>query len=117
MINDIPQWADAQISCKLPDVRAIGENTTVEFKKQFPDQAHELGKELAAFGTSGGGILYIGINNNGDLIGIDAQDANSRDSIAERAKSIILTVRPSLRADILFAVENNTPVLAILIPT
>jgi predicted HTH transcriptional regulator len=70
MAINFPQWADPKLSAELPSVRAAGESPTVEFKEQFPDQAHRLAQELAALGTSGGGILYIGISDNGDLVGI-----------------------------------------------
>ena len=116
MTQRIPQWAEAQLSDKLPGIREAGESSTVEFKEQFPEQARKLAQELAALGTSGGGILYIGINDNGDLVGIDVRDGDGRDALVERAQGTISTVRPNLRADILFAVENDTPVLAIRIP-
>ena len=116
MVHNIPQWVDAQLSADLPSVREMGETSTVEFKERFPDQAHKLAQELAALGTSGGGILYIGINDNGDLVGIDAQDGDSRDELFERAQGIISTLRPDLRAEILFAIENDKTVLAINIP-
>ena len=117
MVHSIPQWADTQLSDNLPSVREIGETSTVEFKERFPEQAHKLAQELAALGTSGGGILYIGINDNGDLVSIDAQDGDGRDDLFERAQGIISTLRPDLRADILFAVENDKTVLAIRIPS
>ena len=116
MANSIPQWADTQLSANLPSVRDTGENSKVEFKEQFPDQAHRLAKELAAFGTSDGGVLYIGIKDNGDLLGIDALDGDSRDKAVERAHGIISTIKPDLLAKILFAVENDKPVLAISVP-
>jgi ATP-dependent DNA helicase RecG len=117
MSNEVPLWANPQLSIDLPEVRATGESNTVEFKERIPDQAHKLAKELAAFGTSGGGVLYIGINDNGELVGIVAADGDSRDDFVERAQGIISTVKPSLHAEILFAVENATPVLAIRIPS
>jgi ATP-dependent DNA helicase RecG len=116
MANSVPQWADNQLSENLPNIRATGEGPTVEFKQEFPEQAHRLAQELAALGTSGSGVLYIGINDNGDLVGIDASDGEDRDAAVERAQGIISTIRPQLRADILFAVENGKPVLAIRIP-
>jgi predicted HTH transcriptional regulator len=58
-------------------------------------------------------VLYVGINDNCEVIGVDASDGEQRDALVERAQGILLTVRPSLRADILFAVEERTPVLAI----
>jgi predicted HTH transcriptional regulator len=116
MANNIPQWADAELSNQLPNIRPAGETPIVEFKERFPDQAHRLAQEFAALATSGGGIVYIGINDNGDLVGIEASDGDARDNLIERAQGILSTIRPNVRADILFAVENATAVLAIRIP-
>ena len=58
-------------------------------------------------GTSHGGHLFVGINDNGDLVGVDAANGDARDDLVERAQGIINTVRPSLRAEILFAVEDE----------
>ncbi|HEV3260156.1 MAG TPA: ATP-binding protein [Gemmataceae bacterium] len=116
MANGIPKWTDAQLSTDLPNVRAAGESPTVEFKERFPDQAHRLAQELAALGTSGGGVLYIGINDNGDLVGVQVPDGNTRDDLVERVQGTMGTIRPNLRADILFAIEDDTPVLAIRVP-
>lgn len=116
MANTLPLWADAELSAGLPDVRAKGESETIEFKEQFPQQAHRLSQELAALGTFGGGTLYIGISDNGDLVGIDAVDGDSRDDIVERVHGTISTIKPNLRADIKFAVENGVPVLVVEVP-
>ena len=116
MADNIPQWADAELSDELPELRAAGESSTVEFKERFPDQAHRLAQELAALGTSGGGLLLIGINDNGDLVGVNAPDGDARDDVVGRAQGVVSSIRPTLNVDIVFAVENGTPVLAIRVP-
>src|SRR4051812_13462080 len=113
MANSIPQWADVELSTQLSSIRAAGEGPTVEFKEQFPEQAHRLAQELAALGTSGGGALFIGINDNCELVGIDAQDGETRDAFFERVQGMISTIRPQLQADVLFAVEGEKTALVI----
>ena len=44
-----------------------------EFKLQFTD---ELYKEVIAFANTDGGVIYIGIDNNGNAVGIDNVDEN-----------------------------------------
>jgi predicted HTH transcriptional regulator len=112
----LAKWADPQLSYSLPMIRTTGEGSAVEFKEQFPEQAHKLAQELAALGTSGGGKLFIGINDNCELVGIDASDGKRRDELIERAQGIISMVRPQLKADILFAVEEQKVALVIVIP-
>lgn len=51
-----------------------GEGTRVEFKKEFPSQAHAIGKEMAALANSGGGILLMGVSDDGEPTGIDDAD-------------------------------------------
>jgi len=61
------------------------ESETVELKEIY---VADLKKDIIAFANSNGGVIYVGVNDNGDIIGIDNTDyvmqqiANSiRDSI------------------------------------
>lgn len=45
----------------------------VEFRLQFAD---ELYKEVIAFANTDGGVIYIGIDNDGNAVGIDNVDEN-----------------------------------------
>jgi predicted HTH transcriptional regulator len=116
MSQSLPLWADGNVSASLPNVRTAGEGPTVEFMLRFPEQAHDLAKEMAAFGTSGGGTIFLGINNNGELIGLGLQDDDARDKLAERMHGVVNMVRPDLNAEIVYAVENKLLVLAVVIP-
>lgn len=49
------------------------ETENVEFKLQFTD---ELYKEVIAFANTDGGVIYIGIDNAGNAVGIDNVDEN-----------------------------------------
>jgi ATP-dependent DNA helicase RecG len=49
------------------------ETENIEFKSQFTD---ELYKEVIAFANTDGGVIYIGIDNNGNAVGIDNVDEN-----------------------------------------
>jgi|GEM_PF-3518605 len=51
-----------------------GEGTRVEFKREFPSQAHAIGKEMAALANSGGGILLMGVSDDGEPTGIADAD-------------------------------------------
>ena len=46
-----------------------GESTRVEFKSDFPSQGHAIGKEMAALANSGGGILLMGVSDDGRQLG------------------------------------------------
>lgn len=47
------------------------ETENVEFKAQFTD---ELYKEVIALANTDGGVIYIGIDNDGNAVGIDNVD-------------------------------------------
>ena len=49
----------------------IFETENVEFKAQITD---ELSKEIIAFANTDGGVIYVGIDNDGNAIGIDDVD-------------------------------------------
>jgi predicted HTH transcriptional regulator len=93
MSSDLLPWVDSQISAQLPQIRATGEGKTVEFKREFPDQAHKVAQDLAAFGTCGGGMLFIGIEDNGELVGLDISD---RDAHERRVRQLAGKLDPPL---------------------
>lgn len=49
------------------------ENKTTEFKREFVD---EIKKTVIAFANTDGGNIYIGIADNGDIIGVNDVDEN-----------------------------------------
>lgn len=49
------------------------ETENIKFKSQFTE---ELYKEVIAFANTDGGVIYIGIDNNGNAVGIDNVDEN-----------------------------------------
>lgn len=116
VMSKFPLWSDSRLSTELPEIRAAGEGPKIEFKERFPEHVQRLAHELAAFGTSGGGTLFIGINDGGDLVGVEAPGGDARDDLVERAQGIVGTIRPSLHVNIAFAVESAFTVLAIVVP-
>lgn len=49
------------------------ETENIEFKSEFTEDIY---KEVIAFANTDGGVIYIGIDNNGNAVGIDNVDAN-----------------------------------------
>ena len=50
-----------------------GESQTVEFKSQIPPQEH-LARTLASFANTDGGILLIGVEDDGRITGVAESD-------------------------------------------
>ena len=107
--------ADAELSKELRGLRTEGEGPTLEYKREFPAQAHEMGTEIAAFATSGGGRILIGVDDDGTLVGLGATSADAVDRLKLRAQGISKTVKPGVKATIIAATEDGKTVLGIQI--
>jgi ATP-dependent DNA helicase RecG len=110
---ELPPWVDTELSKELPRLRSEGEGQQLEFKREFPPQAHELATEIAAFATSGGGQILLGVADDGTLVGLEASSPEAVDKLKLRAQGIIKNVRPSVKADIITADEDGKTVLCI----
>lgn len=115
---EIPIWADEQLSNDLPILRSQGESQHLEFKKEFPSNAQDLAKEIAAFATSNQGTILIGVSDEGDLVGISgAENQDVRDSLLKRLGGICSgTIKPAITPIAKFAYENDLIVLVINVP-
>ena len=114
----IPEWVDQQLSSDLPNLRAKGEGQNVEFKREFPQQVSDLAKEIAAFATSNTGTILIGVDDNGDLVGLEGlEDSKSRDKLLNRLEGICNgTVKPAVTPRATWAIENGKLVLVVTVP-
>jgi hypothetical protein len=71
---------------ELFNVLKQGEGPHVEFKIDFPKQAHDLAKEMAALANCGGGVLLMGIDDDGVPRGI-AEPNRAAERLANIARS------------------------------
>lgn len=104
---------------KAQELRKIleeGENAHVEFKSEFPKQAHDIAKEMVALANTGGGILIMGVTDDGLPIGIDEPK-----KAEERLTGIASNCDPSIRLEtsrikmsddvtVIFATIPNNPI-------
>ena len=81
-----------------------GECYCVEFKVRVPSKIRELTEEICAFANADGGYVFIGVNDNGQIIGTNLEnDKRSaiQDSISE--------ISPPLHCELYSAnIENKT---------
>lgn len=72
-----------------------GEDARSEFKEEFPKQGHSLGREIAAFATSGGGTIFLGVSDASVVVGLAGlDDAQARSDFRERIEGMARAVRP-----------------------
>ena len=53
---------------QLMDLIALGEGFTTEFKRSGTSN---LGREICAFANAAGGVILIGVADNGEITGVD----------------------------------------------
>lgn len=51
----------------------LGEDSTIEFKRELPSR-DDLADEIAAFANAIGGVILVGVDDNSDIVGMDRQD-------------------------------------------
>lgn len=88
------------------------ENKTTEFKRIFVD---EIKKTVIAFANTNGGIIYIDIDDNGDIIGIDNVD----DTILRVTNTMRDAIKPDITMfmDCIWEKINNKDVIKIIVQT
>lgn len=70
-----------------------GEGYNVEFKLSIPSKASDLAEEICAFANAAGGVVIIGVNDNGNIVGV------SLDNTAKsRLQNILNAVEPTYPA-------------------
>lgn len=97
---------------EILEILPKGEGPRVEFKVDFPKQSHDLAKEMIAFANTDGGILLLGVSDDGRPIGVpEAAKA------LERISGIARSCSPPLWPDIgRVAVDDTTSVIYARIP-
>ena len=116
--GELPAWADSEATHALRSLVPKGEGQRVEFMAKFPDNARDLGKEIAAFATAGGGRIFIGVSDKGLVVGLPGcSEQNDRDTLLRRVQGILhRQVAPPVQPRIRLASEGELPVLVIDIP-
>ena len=51
----------------------LGEDSTIEFKRELPHRK-SLADEIAAFANASGGVILIGVDDDSKIVGMDRQD-------------------------------------------
>lgn len=73
------------------------ESETIELKEIVTEK---IKKEIVAFANSDGGIIYVGISDNGEIVGVDSPD--------ETIQQISNMVRDSIKPDVSMFINYET---------
>lgn len=89
----------------LIDAIKNGENKQIEFKVELPNSL-VLAKTVIAFSNTGGGKIVIGINDNGEIIGIN-KDENIFEMMDQITSIIYELCYPTILPDIYTMIVDN----------
>lgn len=76
------------------------ETENIEFKLQFTDNIY---REVIAFANTDGGVIYVGIDDNGNIVGIDNVD----DTYTRITNGIREAIMPDVTMFIKYTVQDN----------
>ena len=79
---------------RIAQLTALGEGFTTEFKRSVPSN---LGAEVCAFANATGGVILIGVTDDGDVVGVGSHN---------RLKSQVQTTARSADPPIAVEVES-----------
>lgn len=97
-----------------------GEGQDTEFKEDFPDTARDLAKEMAAFATSNEGHIILGVDDDGNIVGLARSegltDAAWRDEVQQRIQGIAGMVSPRIRVGVKFIDVKGKTACDVFVP-
>ncbi|MDE0423732.1 transcriptional regulator [Candidatus Poribacteria bacterium] len=81
----------------------LGEDATIEFKRELPRRSN-LADEIAAFANARGGVILIGVDDTGEIVGLNRQELdNAEKTVVEICQDsidpILLIFTEKLRID------------------
>jgi len=93
---------------------ALGEDSTRQFKSDIRN-AESLASEMAAFANSEGGMICIGVGDNGSLPGLDASDLARINQLISNAASHLVRSPLTVRTENV-AIEHGRVVIVVTVP-
>lgn len=77
----------------------LGEDSTIEFKRELP-RRDSLADEIAAFANARGGVILIGVDDYGDIVGLDQHNLNQTE------KTVVELCRDSIEPQVSIFTEK-----------
>ncbi|MGH2505972.1 MAG: RNA-binding domain-containing protein [Ktedonobacteraceae bacterium] len=95
----------------LPELIAAGESQTLEFKRTFTEEVLET---ISAFANADGGIILIGVDDDGTVPGIDV----GRKTLEDYANRIQVAIDPRLQPamNVIAVTEKQKQVVQLKVP-
>jgi hypothetical protein len=95
------------------------EGQSLEFTEELTEP-RELAKEIAAFATSNAGRIYIGVDDDGNVVGVSditgLNDIKGKDEYQKRIQGITQGLDPPVRVQVSFVEKDSRVVVRIDVP-
>lgn len=113
--------SNEQLIDRLQKDIEIWEGQEIEFMEDYPSNANELSKEIAAFATSNAATIYLGVADDGTIVGISAVrelgNQLGKDSISNRLAGLTQrVVKPPIIVTVDFIEIEGNIVVKINVP-
>jgi hypothetical protein len=111
----IEDWRKRPQAASLEDALKTGESLSVEFKEGHADMP--LRRTIAAFANTTCGTIFLGVNNNAEVVGIDCETADKKDNELQRIRNITTqAIRPAISVRVDFIIFEGKTVARIFVP-
>ncbi|MYC96534.1 MAG: transcriptional regulator [Caldilineaceae bacterium SB0661_bin_32] len=77
----------------------LGEDSTIEFKRQLP-RRDSLADEIAAFANARGGVILMGVDDNGEIVGLGQRNLDQSE------KTVVEVCRDSIEPQVSIFTEK-----------
>jgi hypothetical protein len=111
----IEDWRHRPQAVSLEDALKNGESQFVEFKKGLPDKT--LATAIAAFANTNSGTIFLGVDNDCQVVGIDCDSPTRKDEELKRLRQITAEkIKPAISVTADFIKYEGKVVLRIFVP-
>lgn len=85
-----------------------GEGYNIEFKRAIPSKASDLADEICAFANAAGGTVIIGIEDNGNTVGVTMDN-----TMRSRLQNVLNTIEPRIEVAVQELTRDGKTVLCL----
>jgi hypothetical protein len=111
----VEDWRHRPQAASLEDALKNGESQFVEFKRGLPDKT--LALAIAAFANTNSGTIFLGVDNDCQVVGIDCDSPTRKDEELKRLRQITAEkIKPAISVTADFITYQGKVVLRIFVP-